>query len=164
MLWIGWIIIFCELITQLIYWIFVVTEFCKAMGPRLFPPLFFLFSVLFEIQTQPFFIRKIASPSSPLKRAFSLWGFNPVKDGYKKSPGLFLGLAWAWEEWRVKDAGFENMPSQMLTPLPTAIQLHLIVLPQWLLFMPNLKRAELGDQEPRCLWTGPSSGCSERAR
>lgn len=34
---------------------------------------------------------------------------------------------------------------------------------QWLLFMPNHKWAEFGDQEPRCLWTCPSSRCSERS-
>lgn len=96
-------------------------------SPRLFPPVFPFLNTFWN-SNSTFLYQKHCQPLLSSWKAPSIWGFNPVKDGYRKSTGLFLGLTWAWEEWRVKEAGFENASSQTLNPLPTIIQLHLIAL------------------------------------
>lgn len=66
------------------------------MGPKpFFSPHLFLFSILFEILAQLFFIKHVASPSRPLGSGSSVGGFSPGKDGYQKPPGLSLGLVGA---------------------------------------------------------------------
>lgn len=108
MLRIGWIIIFwvdhqANVLNLCCY------RILQSHGSQTSPLPHFSFSQYFlKFKLNLSLSKYIASPSSPFRRASSIWGFNPIKDGYKKSPGLFMGLAWAWEEWRVKDAGFEN--------------------------------------------------------
>lgn len=64
----------------------------------------------------PFFIESITSPSASSLKDLSGWGFSPAKVASQcLQVYLFLGPAWAWEEW-VKEAGFWVLSSQIVPP------------------------------------------------
>lgn len=94
------------------------------MGPRLTPPPAFSFSHYFlKFKLDLSLSKTVPAPLVLWKGLFNL-RLQSRRGWLQKSPGSFLGLAWAR---RVASEGgwTENVSSQMLTPLPTAIQLHL---------------------------------------
>lgn len=115
----------------------------QSLGsPDSFSPISRFHQNLVELQTHPL-SKTLPAPLVLLEGPLSL-GFQSCHWWSHKVTRCISGILWAWEECRVKEAGFEHVSSQMRTPPLCHLVTFHCPLPHWWLLIPNLTWAELG--------------------